>query len=211
MLITSQQSETINKMKEINENNQPAERVSQVESPIQTIKKQLANSYDGTPWYGPAIKEVLEIIDPDYAFESPEKNMQSIGEIIAHMLSCRKFAEQRLAGNLDYTFQEEEFDWRELSTNKKEAWNILMGRFQVSQETLIQLMNQNNDIELGKRVNGKTYTFRNMLAGILQHDIHHLGQVEYIHNLLSKNKKPATRMLRYSFRVFPFESLAQQK
>lgn len=198
-------------MKEANKSNQFTEKIPQHVPAIQTIQKQWAHSYNGAPWYGRSIKKVLELIDPDYAFDSPEKNMQSIGEIIAHMLSCRKYAEQQLQGNTDYKFQEEEFDWKNLSANKKEAWNVLMDRFQASQEKLMQFMNQSDDTRFEIKVSDKDYTFRNMLSGILQHDIYHLGQVEYLHNLLNKKKEPAKGMFKYSFRIFSFENLAQQK
>ncbi|HLR31471.1 MAG TPA: hypothetical protein VK074_03210 [Fodinibius sp.] len=72
-------------------------------------------------------------------------------------------------------------------------------------------MDQYDEALFEKKVCGKSYSYRNLLMGLLQHDICHLGQIEFINKSLSQKKNPSKGILKYSFRVFPFESLAQQK
>lgn len=181
---------------------------------IDIIKKQLTVTYDGDPWYGPSIKTVLESIDPGCAYDSPGNGVHSIAELVAHMISWRAFTERQLRGEADHQpGQEETFDWRQFSSDKKIAWDTMRKRFGANQQQLLMLLDQRDNSLLEQIVAGKSYTFRYLLNGLIQHDIYHLGQVVYIQRVLEEQnrKRPTGGLFRYSYKIFPFENLALQK
>ncbi len=179
---------------------------------VETIKNELDHIYGDDPWYGGSIKAVLDSLNPTFAFHSPGYGMHSVAELVAHMISWREFAEQRLAGNNEYLpDQEQTFNWKRFSPKKKMAWEIMKNRLQSNQQALLGKLEQADNSLLHRKVPGKPYTFYYMLMGILQHDVYHLGQIVYIHKLLNKKKGIRAGVLNYSFRVFPYEVLAKQK
>lgn len=181
---------------------------------IRLIKEQLTHIYEGDPWYGGSITTVLESVNPNHVFESPNREMHSIVEILAHMLSWREFVEQRLSGDDKYFVeQEKSFDWKRFSTDRKCAWNSMRDRLKTNQQHLLDLLQNHDDSLLEQKVAGKPYSYLYLLNGILQHDLYHLGQIVYINKLLNKDEKEPIQggILRYDFRIFPFEGLARNK
>ncbi len=176
------------------------------------IKKQLIDIYEGTSGVGSSVQEMFKSVDPDYAFDSLQKGMPSIGALVVDMLSRREAAVQRLKRNESYRpSQKENFSWKTLAATKKEAWRALKNQFKRSQTTLLALIDQQDEVLFKPNGNGKTYSFQNMLSELLRHETRLLGQIEYIHNFFSNRKEPEKGILKYSFRVFPFENLARQK
>lgn len=180
----------------------------------QIITSQLNHIYEGDPWYGRSIKAVLESVDPQFIFGSPGKDMHSIAEIVAHMLSYRDFTEQRLQGSTGPPpEQEQTFDWKAISPDEKHVWQIMIEQFNISQQNLLLLLDQIEDSFLEKNVPGKDYSFQYLLTGIVQHDLYHLGQIVYI-NKLAGGKREITRkanLLNHRCQIFPYEHLARIK
>lgn len=181
---------------------------------LKQIEKQLALIYDGDPWYGESIRTVLEETDPALVFNFPGNGVHSIAELLTHMLAWREFTEQRLKGEIDYLpEQDQTFRWKQLTTDKGRLWEILQSRFHANQHTLLTLLRHHDDSLIEQKVAGKSYTFGYLLTGLLQHDIYHLGQIVYIQRMLEKKSPDLTTagFLRYSYKIFPYESLALQK
>lgn len=178
-----------------------------------SIKEQLKLIYDGDPWYENAIKPVLESVNPALVFDLSGKKMHSIAELVTHMITWREFAERRLRGETEsIPNQEQTFDWKKFSSDKKRVWSILKNRLDSSQKHLPELINQMDDSILNQRVAGKPYIFRYLLMGIVHHDLYHLGQIIYIQKLLNKESKPPDRgILRYSYRVFHYKAMTLMK
>lgn len=183
-------------------------------SSLKQIERQLDLVYDGDPWYGSSIRTVLESVDPAMVFNFPANGGHSIAELLAHMLAWREFAERRLKGEDDYLpDQEQTFNWDRFSNDKERFWGITRNRLHANQQTLLALLRQHDDSLLQREVAGKPYTFGYLLTGLVQHDVYHLGQIVYIQRLLEEKNRnlPMGSFLRYSYRIFPFESLALQK
>ena len=178
---------------------------------IENIKTQLELIYSGDPWYGNSIKSVMSSVNPELIFDSPESNMHSIAEIVAHMLAYRNFTEDRLKGSMKGPpKQEETFDWRRFTPDKTIVWEIMINRLDSSHENLLTLLNQHGDSILDQKVTGKSYSFGYLLTGILQHDLYHLGQIVYVNKLLGKSSARRDR-LTYDSKIFSYESMIHVK
>jgi len=59
-----------------------------------------------------------------------------------------------------------------------------LNRLQETQNELINLLEKQQESLLEKSVSERTYNFRKLLQGLIQHDIYHLGQIAYIKKML---------------------------
>ncbi len=150
------------------------------------IISQLKDAYEGDPWFGRNAKELLSEVDEQTAFTKPN-SQHSILELVWHIVTWREFTIDRMQPEktVDYF---EELDWRELDHNNKTLWPQGLQRLQETQDRLVSLLKQSDDSILEQPVKEKTYTFRKLLHGLVQHDIYHLGQIAFINKAVNKPK-----------------------
>lgn len=65
---------------------------------ILLIAEQLKEAYEGEPWFGRSLKEILSEIDEGVAFEKPN-GQHSILELLWHMITWKEFVIDRLRDN----------------------------------------------------------------------------------------------------------------
>lgn len=158
---------------------------------INRIIDNLLNVFSGDPWYGKSISAVLEEVQPELVYEKPAPDSHSIIELIYHMTDWSTFACHRLekinqAGPPPpNTFA---FSMTNLDVN---TWNNGIAQFTAFNNKIITLLRASDDSLLEETVEFRTYNFRYMLEGLIQHNIYHLGQIIYLHKLLvSRNAEP---------------------
>lgn len=153
---------------------------------ILLIAEQLKDAYDGEPWFGRSLNEILNEIDTEIIFEKPE-GQHSIVELLWHMITWKEFTISRLRndGNTSVKYFEEN-DWRELDHSDKTLWQQGLQQFSKLHNELLEVIRQQKDEILSQRVSERKYDFRKLLNGIVQHDIYHLGQIAYIKKMLQK-------------------------
>lgn len=148
---------------------------------------QFKASYDGEPWYGNSICHILEGITPAKAFWKLHDTDHSIAQLMSHMIYWRQALIKRLAGDLAYRpSMKSEENWRTNEQLKKAGWANLKKSLDESQRHLVSLLENQKDSLLKKQYSDKA-TFQNLINGILQHDVYHVGQIAYIKSL-HKNK-----------------------
>ena len=153
---------------------------------ISLIVDQLRNAYEGDPWFGRPVKQILAEIDESIAFERPY-GQHSILDLLWHMITWREFTVDRIQHSpqmqLDYF---EINDWRQLDLADKTLWQQGLERLQETQDQLLKLLETSTDDLLEQTVRERTYNFRKLLYGIVQHDIYHLGQIAYVKKMLRR-------------------------
>lgn len=153
---------------------------------ILQIAEHLKDAYEGEPWFGRSIKEILNEIDEAMAFERP-KGQHSILELVWHMTTWKEFTLSRLRNDDKMPIKYfEENDWRVLDHSDKTLWQRGLQQFAKLHNELIEVIQQQKDEILSQRVGDRQYDFRKLLYGITQHDIYHLGQIAYIKKMLEK-------------------------
>jgi uncharacterized damage-inducible protein DinB len=78
----------------------------------------------------------------------------------------------------------EQHDWRTLDETNKNLWHEGLKKLAVLHNELVEVLQQQQDSLLTQTVPERTYNFRTLLYGIVQHDIYHLGQIAYLTKLL---------------------------
>lgn len=142
---------------------------------IERIVRQLEKTFDGKPWYGFSMMEILTGIDPQIV-NLRQGATHSIIELVLHMSSWRMFAIKRLQG--DNTFEVSP----EMNFPIKRTWEDALEALRKSQQALVEAAKGFPAHRLGELVPSKTqkYTYYTLLHGIIQHDIYHLGQIAFI-------------------------------
>jgi uncharacterized damage-inducible protein DinB len=152
---------------------------------VQFIVSQLRDAYEGDPWFGRCIKALLLEVDEVSAFQRPN-GQHSILDLVWHMVTWREFVINRLERNdsrpLHYF---EENDWRRLDYADRTLWKKGLDALDHSQQQLLSCLENMEDHLLSEKVPERTYDFRKLLYGTIQHDIYHAGQIAYLKKLLS--------------------------
>ncbi|HUQ96762.1 MAG TPA: DinB family protein [Chitinophagaceae bacterium] len=148
------------------------------------IAEQLKDTYEGAPWFGKNGKTLLAEAEAVNVFENPN-GQHSIIELLYHMITWREFTISRLRHNGEKTTAYfEARDWQPFEASDTAAWHAGLKKLAAVQNELADVLQQQQDALLIETVPERSYTFRNLLYGIVQHDIYHLGQVAYITKLL---------------------------
>lgn len=137
------------------------------------IRDQLRRMYEGPAWHGPALKPLLEGIDPQQAAARPLPEAHSIWEIVLHITAWIRIARERLsaATTRDHTAEENwpavTGAWPEaLAALEQEYWNL--------------------EAAIGVFPNGRLddpapatepQSFYILLQGVIQHIAYHAGQI----------------------------------
>ena len=145
----------------------------------------LQTAFEGEPWFGRSVRDILSEIDAETAMKKPAGNGHSILELVWHMVTWRQFTISRLKNSGEDLHEFEANDWRVLDHSNPALWNEGLELLFATQKELIQLLSSFDEKRLTEKVEGRQYNYEFLLQGIIQHDIYHLGQVAYVRKFLS--------------------------
>lgn len=152
---------------------------------MQSIIRNLQNTLEGQPWYGRPVYEMLDEIDPAIAYKKPNENSHSLIELLYHMLIWAEFSLHRLKGEKEKDMAAfESLDWREIDP-AVHTWKKGLKEYKETHAGIISILETKDDTFLKEIVDYRNYNVRFLLNGLIQHNIYHLGQVAYVHKLLS--------------------------
>jgi uncharacterized damage-inducible protein DinB len=141
----------------------------------QRISKLFSDLYDGNAWIDVTIVGTLKNIKSNQAYSKPAANLNSIWEIVNHLVSWRETVLKRMQGE---TINEPKNNFFEpVKENSGEAWRNTLTRFEKSQQMWLQFLSRLDDKSLEKYYSQSKYTYYDLMLGILQHDAYHLGQI----------------------------------
>jgi uncharacterized damage-inducible protein DinB len=147
---------------------------------IESLLQQLKDAYGGEPWFGRSVKALLNEVDERTAFKKLN-GQHSILELLWHMITWREFTIHCLQPSPDRNLKYfEDLDWRSLDDNDPFLWQKGLNTLNETQGRLISLLEQADDSLLEKSVRERDYSYKKLLAGLIQHDIYHVGQIAFI-------------------------------
>lgn len=151
-------------------------------SVTEEILTRLRENIDGDPWHGPSLARILEGITAEQATLRIREGAHTIGELLAHLTTWRRFAVQMLEGHGDYKVEiNGPEDW---PTIHAEQWEKVKADFHESQDALVDQLERFDDIGLESTLpGGRSVTFRQLLFGVLQHDVYHSAQIAMLKRL----------------------------
>lgn len=147
-----------------------------MESEVQHIISLLKKTFEQKAWHGPTVRETLENLSPDQAFNRLP-NTHSIIELVAHMTTWRTYITRKLGGDNDYKVTDD------LNFPRAENWDETVKALHESQAQLLAAIEAFAPADLMQQVpwTNEPYTYYAILHGIIHHDLYHVGQINLIH------------------------------
>jgi uncharacterized damage-inducible protein DinB len=153
---------------------------------VRFISDQFVDIFQGQPWYGNNINQILQDVNHEVAHEKPLPHVHSIIEILTHMLAWRDFTLSKLRGDHALNLEANEpGDWKNLEQSDPVIWARTVADFRENQARIIDELSKWQDSQLDDVVAKRDYTFRFLLRGIMQHDLYHLGQIAILKKAIS--------------------------
>lgn len=144
---------------------------------ILNLIRQLESSYDGRPWYGESLLQKLEGIGPKEAFAVPVPGVHCIAQVVAHILVWRRVLAGRLSKKPGFKVEiDSAEDWPPVAVLQEKGWEQILTELADNQRELISLLSSAPD-DLPDTVFSGASTYRDLIEGILQHDVYHSGQI----------------------------------
>ena len=141
----------------------------------QRISKLFSDLYDGNAWIDVTIVGTLKNVNSRQAYTKAAENLNSIWEIVNHLVSWRETVLKRMNGeNID---EPKNNFFEPIKDNSEEAWQNTLKRFDESQKMWLQFLSGFENQNLEKYYLQSKYTYYDLVHGILQHDAYHLGQI----------------------------------
>ena len=149
---------------------------------IQSYIEQFNQIFDGEPWLDETFGKKLKGLTDEQVFTKAPDNNHSVAEVISHLVAWRKEYVRRLFENSPDRMLSDEsaHNWIPAEELKKQGWQHLYDDFKQSQRELIGLLQNKEDSFLDEHLAGTDHIKEYYLAGLLHHDVYHLGQVGLI-------------------------------
>lgn len=148
-----------------------------------TQTQQIADSYHAVTvqgaWYGPTLAELIAKTSPQEAVKPPLPGAHSISALLQHLLLWNERV-RKACDSTPMPRWDAEKEWAEPPI----PWNELVARWNQSRDGLEERIRNFPDQELTKQVPGRDYPYQTLLPGIVQHTIHHSGQIAMILGML---------------------------
>ena len=150
---------------------------------ITSIIENFQEVMQGNPWFGRSVYAVLDDISPANAHKKTRGEAHTLAELLYHMLTWAEFTLARLNGDKDMDLDtSEELDWREIDPGEH-TWEQGLKDYKKTHQLIIAALQKKDDKFLDTTVDFRSYDFRFLLNGLVQHNIYHLGQVSYVRTL----------------------------
>lgn len=151
---------------------------------IRNLVRQLKELQDGSRWFDQCLKDKLDGLTEQEAFAIPAAGVHSVAEQVSHILAWRKECILRYRDGYTDLMNSPE-DWKPNTTLQETGWPALKQQLYNSTEDLVALLEGQDDSYLETPYRDTGYNFHDMMDGIIQHDLYHLGQIGVTLKLLS--------------------------
>jgi len=156
---------------------------------IEKLIRELDKAVNGDPWYGASLKSILQDITYEQAAVRHDANIHTIAEIVLHICAWMEEVSSRLEGNDPK--EPERGDWPEADKLNEADWSDLVDRVFEAHEKLLELVRNlpfekfEEQVGVGRdKELGTGYSYREMLVGLMEHNIYHGGQIGLLKKLV---------------------------
>lgn len=147
------------------------------------LLQQLKSVFEGRPWYGEPVMDILTRIDASTAIKQCDG--RSIILYVRHMIAWRDYALRQLRGESDFRIElGSEADWPREASCTEEDWTLVINALKINQLELIAAVEAFDDARWSEPVPGRKFSFEFMVNGVVQHDVYHLGQLRLLQAII---------------------------
>ena len=153
------------------------------------LSEQVRLAHDGPTWHGAALAENLDGVSAEPAASRPLPDAHSVWEIVLHMTGWTREVARRLEGGEPALPMEG--DWPAVGPVSQQAWASAREALGEAHITLAAAVARFPEARWSDRVGGERdaplgtgVSYAAMLAGLVQHDAYHGGQVGLLRKAL---------------------------
>ncbi|HEX5726887.1 MAG TPA: DinB family protein [Longimicrobiaceae bacterium] len=146
------------------------------------ILDELRRAWDGDPWHGSPVREVLAGVTAAEAAARPLPRAHSIWELVLHLTAWTREVTRRVRTGVSR--EPEEGDWPPVGDTGEAAWRAALAALEEANQELFAavagLRDGQVDEVLGEardRPLGSGVPYGVMLHGLAQHHAYHAGQI----------------------------------
>lgn len=139
------------------------------------IKGLFRDLYDGHPWLEVTILSTLENVPAARAAVKVHPGLNSIWEIVNHLVSWRNNVLRRVQGEVIKTPPDNYFS--PVADKSEQAWADTLDRLRASQDAWLDFLEKADDSLLEGQYPVNSMSYYNHIHGIIHHDAYHLGQI----------------------------------
>jgi uncharacterized damage-inducible protein DinB len=154
-------------------------------SEISQIIEELKLCFEGEPWHGPSLMEILDGVDAKTAAAKPTPGAHSIWELALHIAAWERAIRTRILERRALQLSDEE-NFAAVTDSSESSWRQAVESLRRNHEDLIQTVSQLSEAQLSEQVPGKPYDVRFMLHGAAQHAAYHGGQISLLKKFSSQ-------------------------
>lgn len=150
----------------------------------QSIIKNFETTLHGQPWFGRAVFDILKEVNETKVNIKPGGKEHSMLELIWHMNTWAEFCLKQLQNAPQAEIKKvQALDWRKLDPNKHN-WKKGVAQLKKIHSQIVSILKKKDDAFLSEMVKLRSFNYRFMLNGLIQHNIYHLGQIAYLNKML---------------------------
>ena len=146
------------------------------------LSEQVRLAHAGTPWHGAPVADNLEGITAELAASRPVPDAHSVWEIVLHLTAWTREVSRRLEGAAPGS--PAEGDWPAVGRVSEESWSRARDALRDAHAELAAAAARFPESRWSDRIGaeldlplGTGVSYAAMLAGLVQHDAYHSGQV----------------------------------
>ena len=146
----------------------------------------LSSTMESKAWYGDPFYQVLNHIEFSYVNRNIEGyGHKTIAHIVQHIIAWQGFVIKKLESNNEYDIKiGSSVDWPNRNVTTIEEWQQLTEIIRDQNRRIITLIDSLNSMELTSKVRDKPYNKAYMIAGVIHHNLYHLGQITVLYKIL---------------------------
>ena len=146
-------------------------------SDLKLITRELRKCFEGDAWYGPSVRDVLEGVTAQQAAAKPISDAHSIWELALHIAAWVEHSRHAIEGRPLPLQLDTPEDWPRVSGTDAEAWKKTHAQVFESATDLVKALEKFPPERMTDTVPGRSYDFRQLFSGIIDHSIYHAGQI----------------------------------
>ena len=150
---------------------------------IARIDDELSRAYNGEPWHGPSLREVLRGVSAEAAATRPVPGGHSIWEIVVHLAAWDEVVTRRITESRAVEAPDGG-NFPPVTGSGPAAWAEALAELDRRHQELRRVVAGLSVARLGETVAGKDYPVAFMLHGVAQHMAYHAGQIAVLKKLV---------------------------
>ena len=157
------------------------------------IADQLKRAFHGEAWSGPSVKESLEGVTAEMAFEQALPEAHSIWELVHHITAWVQFVHKRVVSGESVNVTQE-LNFPPVNDKSEGAWQESITKMEAAEEALRKAILDFPESRLNEIFHAQSGTsYYIQMHGAVQHSLYHAGQIILMKRFLTTMKKTPAR------------------